>query len=211
MRNKLFLILLLLAFVAISLVTTGCEKDGKIRIVNRTSYPLYASVQGDNMTIAGGEARSVEVTTRTQSPLTDEVSKYVKVDLQGETFQIYDEFLQRFVDSTYVLVKAGKTTSIYAQPNRACIKVVNHSGQHISQIITHRHTEQNTITDFYNVDLPNNASWFKQEPPATTSNSFYFTVDVVFDDSTILTFGGPDSRFAVDEEFLIDVVPLDVK
>ncbi len=208
MRHRIFLCILLTILATMCLISTGCEKNGKIRIANRTSYPLYAVVLDTPYTIAPGSDRKINVTTETQYPFTNDVGKYVRVSLQGETYQIWDDYLSRYVDSTYVWVNAGKTTSIYTMPNRASVKVKNQSGLHIKRVIVRRVASQNTITDNYEVDLDNGESWYKAIPFATTGYNFYLTAQVVFDDNSMQSYGNQQTIMHVDEQFLIEVLPL---
>lgn len=189
------------------LFCTGCEKDSTIRLVNRTSYPLYAIIQSKSYTIAPGSDHEVEISTKQQTPLTGEVGKYVNVNLTGETYQIWDNYLNRYVDSTFVWVEAGKTISIYASPNRASFKVKNRSDQVISSVILQRISTQQTLTDTYYLNLPDNEDWYKQIPFATEDNEFHLIAHVILADGTDIVYGNPQTIIGIDEQFLIEVVP----
>jgi hypothetical protein len=207
MRQRVFQLLLLLIIAAAGLASAGCEKDGKVRIINRTSFPLHAVVLDAAYTIAPDASKTIEVTTGTQTPLSDDVGKYVQVSLLGETYQIWDAFENHYVDSTFVWVNAGKTTSIYTFPNRASVKVSNQSGLHIKRVIIQRNTNLTSNTDTYDIDLPNGKSWFKPIPYATEENSFFLIVQAVFDDDTGEIYGSPQTIIGLDEQFLINVLP----
>jgi len=207
MRKRLFQLLLLLILTAGGLISSGCEKDGKIRIVNRTSFPLHAVVMDVAYTIAPDGVKTIDVTTGTQTPFSGDVGKYVQVSLLGETFQIWDDYLNHYVDSTYVWVNAGKTTGVYTLPNRASVKVKNQSGQKIKRVIIQRNTTLTSNTDTYDIDLPSGSEWFKPIPFATEENSFYLIVQVVYDDDTSEIFGNEQTIMGLDEQFLIDLLP----
>lgn len=199
--------LLMITVVIISIVSSGCEKNGKIKIINQTAHALYAEVLDNNYVLSDSSTKTIDVTTGRKDPFTGDVGKWVRVTLKGETYQIWDGFLDRYVDSTYVWVSAGKTVSIYTRPNRASVKVKNQSGKHIKRIIIRKNTNLTTIRDTYNVDLPNGNEWHQPIQYSDSDNVFYVTVQVDFDDDSSKLYGDPQSIYGLDKQFLIEVLP----
>jgi len=187
------------------LFAMGCEKDGKIKIINRTSYPVYAGIKGDLYTIPSHSNLEKDISTNTQGPFDSNVGKYVDVALAGETFQIWDAYLNSYVDRTFVWVNAGETTKIYVDPNRACVKIVNNTDRYIKRIIVQRNTLNSTATDYYEVFLEPGGSWYKQQNPSYTNNLIYYIVQVVFENDEIYSYGGPGNYLFIDDEFLVTV------
>jgi hypothetical protein len=201
--------LLWLALPAILFFLTGCEKDGNLRIVNRTSYPAYASVLGSSYTIPADSSLKVHVTTGRQSLFDSSVGRYVELFLEGETYQIWDAYEEQFVPKTEVWVNAGKTTSVYMDANRACIKVINQTTANIKRIIVQRNTTMATQTITYELDpmLAPGGSWYEQQVPATVQYPYYYIVQIFFEDDTSLTYGDTTNILYKDNEFLIHVLP----
>jgi len=189
------LIPILMATLAILLA--GCDSGGKLRIINRTQHPLYATVEIDGeampVVLQGGEEYSFEVPTDTQSPFTGTVEAEVPVRLQGETFQIYDEDAQAYTDSTTVYVPAGKTLSVFADPNRAGIKIVNESSQAMSSAYIIRNNFVTDTTIALLGELAPGDSIFRCVDYATPNNNFYYKVSVQMADDSFLVYGNEDT------------------
>lgn len=203
MHNRRLFLLILIAVIL--LFAAGCEKDGKIKIINRTSYPVYAGVKGDFYTISSHSNVEINISTGTQGPFDSNVGKYVDVTLAGETFQIWDAYLDNYVNGTYVWVNAGETTKIYADPNRACVKIVNNTNRYIKRIIVQRNTLNTTVTDYYEVFLGPGEFWFKQQNPSSPSNLIYYIAQVVFENDEIYSYGDNENYLFIDDEFLVNV------
>jgi hypothetical protein len=200
--------LILLGGVFIILLSiTACEKDGAIKIYNHTSFPVYTGIASDDYVIPGGASKSIPVTTARSSIFNPDVEKKVLVDLIGETYMIYDDYLEHYVRQTNVYVTAGKTTNVYINPNLASVKVRNLSDSLITQVIVERHQSQNTYYDTYNVNIPLEGEWHAPTLAATANNQFYLRVRVVFSGGTQFQYGGSTIIKEKDEQFLITVLP----
>lgn len=201
-KRWFYLNLLLLAILL--LLATGCEKDGKIKIYNRTSYPVQAGIYEDSYTIAGNSDLTVDITTGRQTPFDSNVGTWVEIFLAGETYQIYDDYEQAYVPKTSVWVAAGKTTTVYLDPNRACVKVINQTtDKYIKKIIVQRNTFSNAWTNEYNVFMAPNDEWFIQVPPGSTQTPYYYIVQVVFENDSILSYGSETNILYADDRFLV--------
>ncbi len=204
-RGRIRYTLMLMVLTLLLLGIAGCEKGAKLKIYNRTSYPVYAGALGEAYTIPADSVLSLDISTSSTSIFNPDVGKYVTLDLVGETYQIWDSFLEAFVDSTYVWVDAGETTKVYIDPNRASVKVLNHSTQWIKKIIISRGTLSGTLVTGYDVYLGPGAKWFKQVPPADPSHNYYYIVQVQFENDDIISFGSNTNVLHVDEQFLVTV------
>jgi hypothetical protein len=202
-----FRLLMLLAILVIAFISAGCEKDGEIRVINRTSHNLYAGIFDVMHTIPADSSVTVHVSTQRKSFLDSSVGRYVEVYLEGETYQIWDDFQHSYVDSTFVWVEAGNTTRIFADPNRACVKVINNTERYIKRIIVQRNTNatSNTMTYEFEPPMAPDATWFKQQVPATAQYHYFYLVQVVFENDEIYTYGDTDNILYEDDLFLVDV------
>ncbi len=189
------------------LIVAGCEKDGSIKIINRTSYPVYAGIATTEYTIGEGNSRTIDVSTPTSSVFNPDVEKKVDLHLIGETFMIYDDYLEEYVEQTTVVVKPGKTTKVYIDPNRASVKVRNLTDSLITQIQVERHEIQNTYTSTYDVNIASNSEWFQTIPYATSNNQFFIIVRVLFSDGTEYLYGNTQTILGKDEQFMVEILP----
>lgn len=208
MKRRIIYAVFMIMIAALSILSTGCEKNGKIKIINRTSFPLYASVKDEPVVIAPGAYKKFDIKTDTQYPLFDEVGKYTKVDLRGETYQIWDGYEEKYVDFTYVWVKAGEISNIYALPNRASVKVINNTNQPIKRVVIQKNYGSGVATDANETDILSGDYWYKPIDYVTGSIDFYLIVQVVFQDNSIRTYGDSTVKKHLDEQFLIDVQPV---
>lgn len=214
---------LLMGFVlaAMLILITGCESGGKIRIVNRSTFPVYVSVEnGPEMVIAGGGVRNYDIDTDTQSFLTGTVEKAVRVHLVGETYQIYNQYNHSYVDTTEVYVLAGKTVPIYIDPNRASIKIINNSVEDtITNVEVYRHNFINP-TRIGNLGqiLPGKSIFYHVNPSVpidsavlpwipTPATHFYYYAKVILSDGSSYLYGGESNILYKDQQYLISFTP----
>ena len=207
---------------AMLILITACESGGKIRIINRSSFPVYVSVEnGSEMVIAAGGVRNYEVDTDTQSFLTGVVEKGVRVRLVGETFQIYNEYNHSYVDTTMVYVRAGKTLPIYIDPNRASIKIINNSvADTITSVEFYRHNFINpTRVGTMGQILPGKSGFYHVNPSIPTDSgvlpwiptpatNYYYYAKVILSDGSSYLFGGESNILYKDQQYLISYVPV---
>lgn len=194
--------------ITLLLLISACESGGKFEVHNRTSHPVWAAVQkGALVEIAAGNSHTFKVDTESQSFLTGEVSKKIKVRVWGKTFSLVDRSneLPVFTDSTYTTVKAGKTTSAYLSPNRACIQIANlrNVAMDRAEIWQFRSNSQ-TMVGILN-DLPTGESKWIRVEPSSLDNSFYYRIHVLMENGDVFTFGGPEVVLASDELYQVDI------
>lgn len=202
MKRLYPLLILLLALILL----TACESGGEFRIINETSFPVYATVgDGDEVVIPAKSERGFDIETDKQHFFNPNVSVSVPVRLIGETYRIYDEDNQAYQDTTTTTVKAGKVTKAFLKPNRASFKVVNQSSQAIEKVELMRHNFVG-VTAAFNLGSVAPGS-FKHLPVdyATSNNNFYYFAVLEMEDGRILTYGDPENILEVDTQFLITI------
>ena len=190
------------------LVLGACESGGKFVVHNRTSFPVWVSINdGDTLSVDPGAQSSYDIDTDTQSFLSGEVKRQIKVKSYGETYSLYDDIENGFTDSTTVTIKAGKTVNAYMDPNRASIKIINNRSAGISfaEIWQYKNNYQYRVATIPNI--PSGSSAWHRVDYATPTNSFYYRVLVMMENGESLNYGGPDTILANDQQFLITINP----
>ncbi|HPV14841.1 MAG TPA: hypothetical protein PL126_04250 [Candidatus Cloacimonadota bacterium] len=199
MKNYIYF---LLAIVALLLV--GCESGASFTVVNKSNYPLYASIgKQAEVTIPGQSTYTWDVDTDTQYFFGGEVKKKVKVRMKGETYLMFDEALESYVDTTYVYLKAGEKRNAFIWPNRAGVEIQNQSNQIMTSAKIFRHDGLVATHVVSFEDLEPGESTFSTLPPATPSNSFYYLAVIEMEDGTEYTYGDQNNILRVDEQFLV--------
>ena len=197
--KKIYLFTLLIVILTLF---TACKSGGTFAMHNRTSYPVWASVDEGLFTeIAGGESYEFKVNTDTQNFLTGEVSRKIKVNVFGQTFSLLDTNQEPpvYTDSTYTIVKAGKTTNAYLAPNRACIKVINEREMMATtvEVWQYKGNAQSRVAVMENIDT-NEAKWVRVDP-VSPGNQFYYRIAVLMENGDQLVYGGEDWVLQKDE------------
>ncbi len=222
MKSKFYLFMILAALL---FLLSACESGGKLRFINRSSYPVYVTVDnGSELVIAAGATRNYDIATPTESFLTGTVEKEVRVKLVGETYQIYNEFTHSYVDTTMVYLNAGQTLPIYIDPNRASIKIINNSvGDTISNVEIYRHNFVNP-TRIGNLGelLPGASTFFHVNPSVPTNSAvlpwiptpatnYYYFAKVILSDGVSYIYGGETNILYKDQQFRVTYNPVEGK
>lgn len=199
-----------IAVIAVMLlILSACESGGNLKMINRTSFPVYTSVDSDSVvTIEAGEDHIFKIDTDTQTFLTGEVKRNVPVWLVGHTFSLQDRETNEFVDETVVTIKAGKTLNVYLDPNRASIKIVNNSEHKVTlaEIWEIKPTSQTRVGVMEDI-MPGESQW-KRVNHVTPQNTFSYRLIVYLDgEDGYLEFGDYDTILAKDEQWLVNVYP----
>ncbi len=180
---------------------SACESGGKLQIFNNCSYPAYIRVENmEKKTIPAGESVSYNIDTDTQNVFTGEVKKKLKLWLVGETYSIYDQVQNIYIDSTWIEVKAGKTYSIFLNPNRASVKIVNNSDQIITQAEIWQHSPLTyyQVGVMYNI-LPGESRFLRVD----YGTNYYYQVELYLQDESHYTFVDSEEILGVDEQYLV--------
>jgi hypothetical protein len=194
--------------IVLLLILSACESGGKFVMHNQTSYPVWTSVDNaDTLEIAAGESHTFPIDTDSQSFLTGEVKRQVKVKVFGETYSLYDDYEEGFTDSTLITIKAGKTLNAFLAPNRASVKIINNRSASIAyaEIWQHKNNYQYRVGTLSNIATGESA--WQRVDYATPTNNFYYKVHVMMENGESLNYGGPGTVLAIDEQFLITINP----
>lgn len=194
--------------IALLLLLSACESGGRFEVHNNTSHPVWTAVEKrDYVEVAPSESYSFKIDTESQSFLTGDVSKRIKVRVFGKTFTLVDRTneVPVFTDSTYTTIKVGKTTHAYLRPNRACIQIQNLRNINMTraEIWQHSRNTQRMVATLTNI-ATNESKWMRVDP-STQDNSFYYRVHILMENGDIFVFGGPDTILFTDDLFQIDI------
>jgi len=188
---------------------SACESGGKFEMINQTSFPIYASVDGGPIvTISAQENRVFEIDTDSQSFLTGEVKRSVPVFVQGETFSLYDREESEYVDDTVITVRAGKTTHAFLKANRASIKIINDRPEKIYLVeIRHVSPTTNYVVATLDLDIPGGESYWYRVKPATLQDNFTYQVVVYSEGEGSPRIYSAPGILGIDEQWILHVDP----
>lgn len=205
MKKLIYFILL----GSVLFLLSACESGGKFNMVNETSFPIYTSVHGGPIvTIPAQENREFKIDTDSQSFLTGEVSRTVAVKVKGETFSLFDDYENKDVDSTYVTIRAGKTTNAFLKPNKASIKILNERPETIS-LVEIRHISPTTdyVVATLDIDILSGGNFWYRVKPATLQDNYTYQVVLYLEGlDSPLTYSAP-TVLGKDEQWVIHVEP----
>lgn len=206
MKKTLFLLLALLL-----LIVAGCDSGANLRIINRSNHSLYVRIDnGATQVIPAQGENSWEIATRTQYPLTNVVKQRVKVGIIGETYHMYDEYEELWLDETDIMLGVGEHRKIYIWPNRASIKIVNHSSQKIDRTVILKNDF--VVAHSYRVleAVAAGDSTFVRVDYVTPGNQFYYLVKLEMEGGKELFYGTPSDILGIDQQFRIVLTDSDL-
>lgn len=194
------------------LLLSACDSGASFRMINRTAYPVYASVDNKPVvSIPGGEERVFDVDTDTQSFLTGKVKRKVPVRVYGETYALIDDINRPQQDTTEVTLQAGKTLNAFLHANRASVKIINELAVPISRaeiwLNKVNYLSETRIATFS--DIPSATERWLRVRPCGQSDPFFYTVKVYIqgDEHSPLEYGNISNIIYVDEQFVARVSP----
>ncbi len=135
-----------LLYVMILIVLAGCTAEGDIKVINRTHYPLYLTVKGNDYVIDGSEdpetnpeKKTISVETGKEFLFWNGGDEKVNIQLEGETFMLQEADLNgnptgNYYTETKVLVTSNETTRVFCDPTHGSVKIFNMMDFNIIQI-----------------------------------------------------------------------------
>ncbi len=194
------------------LLLCSCESGAKFRMENRTSFPVYASVDGAaEISIPGNSEHIFNIDTDTQSFLTGKVERNVPVLVYGETYSLIDNIDSPQQDDTSITVQAGKTLSAVLHPNRASVKIVNNLNHPVARAeiwlskINYIFESRVAVIS----DLEAGQQHWERLRPCGQTDPFCYIVHVYHDDDTEfpLIYGDEDNILFADDQFVVTLNP----
>jgi len=200
--------------IMISMLLFACSGDGKLKVINRTEHEVYFSIEGNDYTVIGTdnpeEPLSISVSLDTDSDFMNTPHKTYYLEIAGETFGVYIETQAESVPGTEITIKGGETTKVYCDPNKACVKIYNNSEQDILSAYYTKSYIGNSILITEADNLQPGESTYKRlqyslEIPQEPEDIFYYTFQVVMQDSTVYDFGDETTILYLDDLYEINI------
>ncbi|MBM4402767.1 MAG: hypothetical protein FJ042_00015 [Candidatus Cloacimonetes bacterium] len=202
MKNRRILYLLLI--MAVAIILAACESGGKIRVINRTDYPMYASVDREQTIVIPGDSEHVfEIDTDTQTFYSGEVKKQAWLKLIGETYTIFDHFEEVYVDSTQITVRAGKTLNVFLDANRASVKILNSSDLNIVRAEIYQDFGAYDQVVGLLENIAPGEERFLRVNYATPTSQFFYRVRIMDENNLVYNYGGNQTILTVGQQFLV--------
>lgn len=194
------------------IILSSCESGAKFRVVNRSTHPLYITLEGKaQVVIPGSEPdakayneHTFDIDTDTQSFFTGTVKESKKVIMVGETYHIFDDVNDVYTDTTTVTFKAGETLSAFINPNRASIKIINNCSQKVSVADVYRHNYVSNMRIGSMTDIESGTNRFLRVEYVSPGTSFYYYVEVIMENGNQYMFN--DQRVLQKDEQLLLVL-----
>lgn len=207
-----------LLFVGILIVLAGCTAEGNIKVINRTHYPLYFTLEGQDYVVAGSEDPETDPVKKTVSVETGKEflfwngdDKKVKIELEGETFMLQEADLNgnptgNFFTETKVLVTPDETTRIFCDPTHGSVKVFNMMENNIIQINVKQNggnfipltTNTGDTADSLWYLVPQDSVWARLVA-STEDNPIFYEFQIVMEDYQV--FDIPAGEIEADEQY----------
>lgn len=194
-----------------ALILTGCSGDGTLKIINRTEHEIYVSINDTDYTLTGStdpenNPVSLAIKLDAGSDFPSNPRKTYTLFLQGETFDMWDDFNDIVVPSTEIDIVAGETTSVYCDPTTACVRITNQSTQDIVSAWYLKSTEINPILIPGSQNIsPQGSIYYRIDYAVIPTDYYYYTFQVMLADSTMLEYGDEFNFLYKDDLFHIVV------
>lgn len=200
--------------IAISSLLLACSGEGAIKIINRTENEIYFSINNQEYTVDGSSdplnPLSVSIDLDAGSDFPNTPQKVYYLQIEGETFAIYDYNQQIDVPGTDITIEADKTTEVYCDPNYACLRINNLASQNIISAC-YLKSYYGTMVEFLGdkAILPGESVYkrleYSLEIPQEPEDIFYYNFEIVMQDSTIYTYGDQNTILYLDDLYEINV------
>ena len=208
MKGIIFILMVLVGFLLI----TGCEEGATIKIYNQTSHNLYAEIDFEEYLIEGNENKNIDVDTEEKVFLFDDGKTVKTIKLDGETYQLWDEYNEYLPGETSITVTPGKTYKIYCNPTSASVKLVNNSDYPINALRYRKNKEispSEWFTITYDPPLENGDSAYYHLTPQTEQNRIFYNFSVESEGQVIYSIGDEFQgvELQLDQQHLIEINP----
>ena len=207
-----------LLYALLLIILAGCTSEGEIKVINRTHYPLYLNVKGNDYVIDGSEDpendpvnKTISVETGKEFLFWNGDDKKVKIQLEGETFMLQEADLSgfptgNFYTETKVLVAPDETTRIFCDPTHAGVKVFNVLESNIIQLNVKMNggnympltTNTGSSADSLWVIAPEDSVWARLEA-STEDHPIFYEFQIVLEDYQV--FEVPVGELEADEQY----------
>ncbi len=177
----------ILPIIVFALILSGCESSGELRVRNRTNNIVYFTIDGSSYEVPGQESKTVDLYVDRDWEIFETNSKEYLLEIEGETFLIWDEYNDIYIKDTEVVIEDGKTLDVYAIATHACVKVVNNTDQPVISVTCDRY--DNGLATSHDVELldaniPAGEDWFYRLQPSYENHDLSYGFTITMDDGS---------------------------
>ncbi|MDP8210569.1 MAG: hypothetical protein P9M05_07135 [Candidatus Stygibacter australis] len=203
-----------ITLLMISFLLFACSSDGKLKVINRTGHDIYFNINDNDYTVEGcsdvTQPNTKSISLDAGSDFINTPSKTYHLDIDGETFAIYNEESQTTVPGTEITINGGETTKVYCEPNYACVRIYNNSQQNILAAYYTKSYQGNEVPISEAENLSPDDSIYKRlqyslEIAEEPEDIFYYTFRVVMQDSTNNYYGNSNNILYLDDLYEINI------
>lgn len=192
----------------------ACSDDGELKIINRTQNDIYFNISDTDYVLQSNQSSidpaSISVSLDAGSEFLSQPQKTYTLFLQGETFAIYDYNAQQDILSTEIVIKGGETTSVYCDPNYACLRINNNSLQNVLSAYYIKSYNGNPVNISQAADLAPGQSIYKRLEyslaiPQEPDDIFYYNFGITMQDGTQYFYGDESTILYLDDLYEINI------
>ncbi|OQY37972.1 MAG: hypothetical protein B6226_04335 [Candidatus Cloacimonetes bacterium 4572_65] len=197
----------ILHILIVLIAVVGCSDGGKIRIINQTSFNIYAEIDGSTELVEGNSASSFNVDTDDKVFLLDDGETSVELGLEGETYKIFDAYEEHFTPTTTVKVTPNKTTKIYCTPTHASLKFYNNFVDSLYQV-SYKKIDPFMEYSWFDITLDTPVGYdefgYIHLAPNTADSPFFYNFRFYFKSGLIVEEGDGNQgiTLGLDEQFI---------
>jgi hypothetical protein len=202
MKKAYFIIIVALTMLS------ACAKDGDFNIINRSHHNVYYTLDNNDYVLSGMQQVTHTLTTDKEMMFSSSNRDYL-IHIEGEAFVLEDG--EKEVTETTITIKPGKTLKAFLNPNRASLKIINHSNKSIGSLFYKQYYADHVNTSSEQIEediLPNSSQWFRL--PACTVNFenpayFYYKFEVRDETGAVQYFGDESTVLNIDNQYVIEI------
>ncbi len=203
---------LIVPFMLLIIILSGCSTEGDIKIINRTNHNLYFTIKGNDYILEGSETSDPDMTISvgTGKQVLFYSEDYVDVDLhlEGETFMMQDAIngipIEEYFTETTLQVIPKETLKIYCDPTHAGVKLINNFAEDVIGLAYYTADSEIPISIIDQPIVTGDSAWSRLQATSiydSISYSFVIEFENGFIDSSFTNI----DNLTVDEQLRIEL------
>jgi len=203
---------IIVPFMLLIIILSGCSTEGDIKIINRTNHSLYFTVKGNDYILEGSETSDPDMTigVDTGKQVLFYSEDYVEVDLhlEGETFMMQDAIngipIEEYFTETTLQVIPKETLKIYCDPTHAGVKLINNFAEDVIGLAYYTADSEIPISIIDQPIVSGDSAWSRLKATSvydSISYSFVIEFENGFIDSSFMDI----DNLTVDEQLRIEL------
>jgi len=203
---------IIVPFMLLIIILSGCSTEGDIKIINRTNHILYFTIKGNDYILEGSETSDPDMTigVDTGKQVLFYSEDYVEVDLhlEGETFMMQDAIngipIEEYFTETTLQVIPKETLKIYCDPTHAGVKLINNFAEDVIGLAYYTADSDSLISIIDSTIEPGDSAWSRLKATSiydSISYSFVIEFETGIIDSSFMNI----DNLTVDEQLRIEL------